>query len=217
MKVDILDINSEQVDEAELPDDLFEGPVRQHLFWEVVNWQRAKRRAGTHATKNRSAKRGGGRKPWQQKGTGRARHGSIRAPQWVGGGVVHGPSPKDYGYSIPKSKRLAALHAAVCAKAQNEQLRIVSAFDLPEIKTQKAVEMLEALGSKDALIVDIEPDEDKTDGVSQLEKLQLSIRNLPDAEYLAPEGLNVEDILAHELFLVSERALPQVKERLGYE
>ena len=109
MKAQVYDLDRKEVGEIELNDAVFGVEVREHLFWEVVNWQRAKRRAGTHKVKGRSEVAGGGKKPWRQKGTGRARQGSTRSPNWVGGGIVHGPSPRDYSFKLSKNKSRAAL------------------------------------------------------------------------------------------------------------
>ncbi|MFW5967597.1 MAG: 50S ribosomal protein L4 [Persicimonas sp.] len=216
MKFDVRDLTNETVGEVELDDTVFAAPVREHLFWEVVNWQRARRRSGTHNTKGRSEVRGGGRKPWRQKGTGRARHGTIRSPLWAGGGVTHGPKPKDYSYSIPKSKRKAALRSALSVKVRDGQLRIVEEFDLPEIKTKRAVEVLETLEAPDkALVVDATTRDEETNQVEHNEALRLSVRNLPDVKYLAAEGLNVEDVLNYGVLVMTQSALDHIHEVLS--
>jgi large subunit ribosomal protein L4 len=214
MKIDVVDIENSSVGEADLPEDIFGVEVREHLFWEVVNWQRARRRQGTHKVKGRSEVRGGGRKPWRQKGTGRARQGSIRAPQWVGGGAVHGPSPRDYSYSLPKKKRKAALRSALSLKADEGNLRVVDSLDLPEIKTKRAVEMLDALDASNALVVDATERDSETNEVTHNDKLRLSVRNLKDAKYLASEGLNVEDVLRFDVLVLSQKALDHIQEVL---
>src|SRR5437763_3931145 len=121
MTMAVLSSANERTGELTLPVDLFSAPVRKHLLWETVNMQRANRRAGTHATKTRAFVRGGGKKPWKQKGTGRARAGSIRSPLWPGGATVFGPQPRDYSYRMPRSARLAALRTALAAKAKDGQ------------------------------------------------------------------------------------------------
>jgi large subunit ribosomal protein L4 len=214
MKIDVVDIENSSVGEADLSDDIFGVEVREHLFWEVVNWQRARRRQGTSKVKGRSEVRGGGRKPWRQKGTGRARQGSIRAPQWVGGGAVHGPTPRDFSYSLPKKKRKAALRSALSQKAAEGNLRVVDNLELPEIKTKRAVEMLDAIDASNALVVDATERDSETNEVSHNEPLRLSVRNLKDAKYLASEGLNVEDVLRFDVLVLSQKALDHIQEVL---
>jgi len=212
MKVDVVDLNNESAGEVELAEGVFEAPIREHLFWEVVKWQQAKRHAGTSSSKSRSEVRGGGKKPWAQKGTGRARHGSIRSPIWVGGGVSHGPEPRDYSYQISKKKRRAALRAALSGRAEQGNLRIVDSFDLPEIKTKQAVEALENLEASEALVVDTTERDPESGEVQHNEKLRLSVRNLPDVKYLATDGLNVEDILQYEVLVLTREAVDQLQE-----
>ncbi len=213
MNIEIVDLENEVTGEMELDEAVFGTEVREHLFWEVVNWQRAKRRQGTSSTKGRSEVRGGGKKPWRQKGTGRARHGSIRSPLWVGGGTIFGPQPKDWSYKMPKKKRKAALRSALSMKMANGQLKVVEDWELPEIKTKIAVETLNTLDAPSALVVDTtERDEDNQ--LHHNETLRLSVRNLKDAKYLAPEGLNVEDVLRYEFLVISRSALERVQEAL---
>jgi large subunit ribosomal protein L4 len=216
MKVDVFDTDNAKAGEIDLSEDIFDAPVREHLFWEVVKWQQAKRRAGTGSAKNRKNVRGGGKKPWQQKGTGRARHGSIRSPLWVGGGVVHGPSPKDWSYSLPRSKRVEALRSALSMKQDADELFVLDSFDFGEIKTKRAVEMLESFGASSALVVDAATENEEGE-VEHNDVLRLSVRNLQDVKYIAAEGLNVEDILNHDYLLISQEALGQVQERFEDE
>lgn len=213
MKVQVYDLNNEATGEVDLDDAVFGAPVREHLFWEVVNWQRARRRAGTHKVKNRSAVSGGGRKPWRQKGTGRARAGTIRSPLWAGGGTIFGPTPRDYSYKMPKKKRRAALRSVLSMRAANDQLKVVEDWELPEIKTKGAVEALERLGAPKALVVDVTERGDDN-SLQHNDKLRLSVRNLRDAKYLAAEGLNVEDILRFDHLVISRRAVEQLQEAL---
>ncbi|MFB6351094.1 MAG: 50S ribosomal protein L4 [Bradymonadaceae bacterium] len=215
MRVDVVDLNNDATDELDLDEAVFEAPVREHLFWEVVKWQQAKRRSGTHNSKSRSEVRGGGKKPWAQKGTGRARHGSIRSPLWVGGGMAHGPSPRDYDYNISKKKRRAALRAALSGRAQEGNVRVVEAFDLPEIKTKGARDALESLDATNALVVDTTERDPETGEVQHNEKLRLSVRNLPDVKYLAADGLNVEDILRYEVLVLTQDAVDQLQKELS--
>jgi large subunit ribosomal protein L4 len=214
MKFDVVDLKNETVGETDLDDSVFAAPVRKHLFWEVVNWQRARRRAGTHKVKGRSEVRGGGRKPWRQKGTGRARAGTIRSPLWVGGGTVHGPSPRDYSYSMPKKKRRAALRSALSMKLRDGQLRVVDNLTLDEIKTKLAVQALDTLEAPSALVVDVTSRDEETNAVCHNETLRLSLRNLEKAKYIASEGLNVEDVLRYDVLVLSQNALDQIHEVL---
>ncbi len=214
MKVDVYNLENGKAGDIELDDAIFGQPVREHLFWEVINWQRARRRQGTHKTKTRSEVRGGGRKPWRQKGTGRARQGTIRAPQWVGGGTVFGPTPRDYSYSMPKKKRRAAIISALSLKAANGQLRIVDDLTLPEIKTKLAVGVLDAFEAPKALFVDTTSRDEETNTVHHNETLRLSVRNLKNAKYLAAEGLNVEDIIRYDVLFLSKSAAEQIQEAL---
>ncbi|MBA2662477.1 MAG: 50S ribosomal protein L4 [Bradymonadaceae bacterium] len=214
MKVTVVDLNNKPVGEIELDPSVFETEVREHLFWEVVNWQRAKRRAGTHKVKGRSEVRGGGKKPWRQKGTGRARQGSTRSPNWPGGGVVHGPTPRDYSYNMPKKKRKAALRSALSMKLRDGRLRVVESLVLPEIKTKSAIKTLQLLEAPKALLVDITTRNEGDQSVVHNENLRLSVRNLEHAKYLAADGLNVEDILRYEVLVLSRSAVEKLQETL---
>lgn len=213
MKVEVYNLENRATGEMELDSSIFEAPIREHLFWEVVNWQRARRRAGTHKVKGRSEVRGGGRKPWRQKGTGRARQGTIRAPQWVGGGVVHGPTPRDYSYNVPKKKRRAALMSALSLKAKNGQLRVMDSLELDEIKTKKAIGVINAFEAPKALFVDV-TSRDEANQLHHNDNLRLSVRNLKNAKYLAAEGLNVEDLLKYDVLFISKSAVEQIQETL---
>ena len=214
MKIDVVDLNNEETGGLDLDEEVFGAPVREHLFWEVVNWQRARRRAGTHSTKGRGQVRGGGKKPWRQKGTGRARHGSTRSPLWVGGAVTFGPTPRDYSYKLPKKKRRAALRSALSMKMANGQLKVVDDWALPEIKTKHAVETLEKLGTPQALVVDATERSEDDNSLHHNDHLRLSVRNLKDAKYVAAQGLNVEDVLRFEYIVMSRSAVEQVQEAL---
>lgn len=214
MKLEVVDRQNESAGEVDVEASIFDAPVREHLFWEVVNWQRAKRRAGTHSAKTRSEKRGGGKKPWRQKGVGRARHGSIRSPLWVGGGKAHPPKPKDYDKKISKKKRKAAMRSVLSGRANEGNLRVVEDLELPEIKTKGALEMLEALEADNALVVDSTWRDEETGAVHDNETLRLSVRNLEDVTYMPVDGLNVEDILNHQVLVISRRALEELQEGL---
>lgn len=214
MKIDIFDLTNQKTGTAELDDAVFGDEVREHLFYEVINWQRARRRAGTHKTKGRSEVRGGGRKPFKQKGTGRARQGTSRAPNMPGGGTVHGPQPRDYSYAMPKKKRRAALRSALSMKARDGKLRVIDNLAFAEIKTKLAVGVLEAFNAPRALFVDTTTRDAGSNQVQHNETLRLSVRNLKNAKYLATDGLNVEDLLRYEYLFLSQQAVDQVQETL---
>ena len=214
MKLEIYDLGSAKTaGEIDVDDSVFGAPVKEYLFWEVVNWQRARRRAGTHKTKGRSEVAGGGRKPFKQKGTGRARQGSTRAPHWVGGGTVFGPQPRDYSYAMPKKKRREALRSALSQKANQNAIRVVNALDFPEIRTKEAAGVLSRFEARKALFVDVTSRDDQNK-VQHNENLRLSVRNLKNAKYIAAEGLNVEDLLKYDVLFISQPAVEQVQEVL---
>jgi len=184
---------------------IFDAPVRPDLMHAAVVAQLAARRAGTHATKNRSLVSGGGRKPWRQKGTGRARQGTIRAAQWAGGGVVFGPQPRDYEQRLPRRVRQAALRSALSLRKREGCALVVDDFALPEPRTRHVVAKLRELGAPDALIVTRERDP----------ALERAARNLPRVRVLPVVGLNVRDVLARERLIVLRDALAPLLERLA--
>jgi large subunit ribosomal protein L4 len=204
--VDLIKMDASKAGSVELDASVFEVPVKPHLFHAEVQRQLARRRSGTHATKNRSLVSGGGAKPWRQKGTGRARQGTTRAPQWAGGGVVFGPVPRSYEHSLPKKMRRAALCSALSLRQQEGALVLIESIELPEFKTRRVVEMLEGLGlaGESVLIVTAEADA----------HLERSSRNLPGVSVLRAEGLNVYDVLRHSRMLMTQAALAAVQERL---
>jgi large subunit ribosomal protein L4 len=186
---------------------IFEEKVRPHLFHAEVRRQLAARRAGTHATKNRAGVSGGGVKPWRQKGTGRARQGSIRSPQWAGGGVVFGPVPRSYDHKLTKKTRRAALRSALSLRAKEGALAVVEGLALDEFKTKKVVEMLGGLGlaGQSVLIVI----------AGAQPQLEVSARNLPGVSVIRAEGLNVYDVLRHAKLVIARDALEAIGARLG--
>lgn len=200
---DVYNMDGERVSDIELIDEVFDVPVKQHVLHQVVTMQLTNKRSGTVATKGRSFVRGGGQKPYRQKGTGRARAGSRRSPLWRGGGVVFGPSPRSYGYKVPKKVRRQALKMALSSKLQDKDLIVVDRLDLETVKTKRFVEVLAALRTKDVLIV--------TD--RQNENLELSSRNVPYAKVLRSEGLNVYDILRFKSLILVEPVVNQIQER----
>src|SRR6476646_7351524 len=178
MQIDIVNIEGKKVGQADLADAVFGAKIKDYLLWEMFKAQQAAKRAGTHATKTRAHVRGGGKKPYKQKGTGNARQGSSRAPNHVGGGKVFGPHPRDYEYTVPKKVKRAALASALSLRVKEKKLVVVDKLAFDALKT---------LGLAKALVVD-----EKSNA-----NLFKSVRNLAKAKVLAPEGLNVFDILNH--------------------
>lgn len=189
----IYNLNREEIGSIDVSDDIFAGQVKRHLFYEVIKWQLARRRAGTAATKGRNEVMGGGAKPYRQKGTGRARQGSRRAPNHVGGGTVHGPSPRSYAYKLNKRIRRGAMRSALSLKAEQGKLVVLHDIDLGEVKTQRAAQVFDKLAAGNALIID-----------GPNHTLELSVRNLPKVKYLALEGLNLFDVLKYDTLVLTE-------------
>ncbi len=204
-KVAVYNLKREKVGEIELADEVFGAEVREHLFHEVVNAQLASRRAGTRAGKERAAVQGSSKKLYKQKGTGRARHGSIRAPIYVGGGRAHPPKPQDWSYRPPRRVRVGALKSALSLLLKEGRFTVVDKIDLGEVKTKKLQDALGALkaGNKN-LVVD-----DRNN-----ENLRLSIRNMKSNNFLPPEGVNVYDLLRHDHLVVSKDAVKALEARV---
>ena len=200
-KIEIIDIQRKKVAEMEVDDLLLKSGEKDHLAYDSVRWQLACRRSGTAATKERSDISGGGKKPWKQKGTGRARAGHSRSPLWRGGGTVFGPHPRDYSYRLPKKVREAGLVAALSSKFQEEKLVVLDRFGLEGVKTRRFQEALKTLGISSALIVIDGPDE----------TLEKSARNVPGVQVLQVQGLNVHDILRHEHVVFLRSSLEKVE------
>ena len=188
----------------QLPESIFGVPIRPHLLHQTVIMQLNNRRSGTASTKTRGLVRGSGRKPWRQKGTGRARVGSIRSPLWTGGGTTFGPQPRDYSYRLPKKARREALLSALSLRRQDEKIIVIDKLELAETKTKLMLEVLKNLGVESALIVIHESDE----------RVERSARNLGTVKVLRAEGLNVYDILRYEHLVLTEQALGVIEERL---
>ena len=189
---------------AKLDKKIFEAPIRQDLIHAVVVAQMAARRTGSAATKNRALVSGGGRKPFKQKGTGRARAGTTRAVQMAGGGVVFGPQPRSYAQRIPKQVRKAALCSVLSLRNREGRVKVVDSFELPEIKTKQVIQRLQELDAEDALIVTAERDR----------RLELAGRNLPKVRVLAVAGLNVRDVVGRENLILTRDAVNAIVERL---
>ncbi len=186
---------------------VFESAIRPHLYHAEVRRQLADRRAGTHSTKNRAGVSGGGIKPYKQKGTGRARQGTIRAPQYAGGGVVFGPVPRGYSHKLPKKVRRAALTSALTQRVQESAITVVDALAIDGYSTKRMREVLKALGLEDrsTLIVIEQPNP----------TVEASARNLPQVTVIRSEGLNVYDVLRHKSMLITRGALEALQLRLS--
>jgi len=207
-KVKVYNLRREESGEIELADEVFAAEVNEALLYDIVKAQLASRRAGTAKTKGRAEVRGSTRKLYKQKGTGRARHGSIRAQQYVGGGKAHGPQPRSYAYRPTRKQRLGALKSALSLKLSEGTLTIVSDFQLQEIKTKGLAQVLTALNvGAGALLVDLDGNDN----------LRLSARNLPNSQFLPPEGVNVYDILRYEHLVLTRDAAEAIHKRLGSE
>jgi large subunit ribosomal protein L4 len=205
-KVQVIGKDGRAIRDLDLPDAVFDAPLKGSLMHEAVQAYRAAARAGTHATRNRSDVRGGGKKPWKQKKTGRSRHGSIRSPIWKGGGTVFGPQPRDYTWAFPRRKRQGALRSALSMKLRNGKLMVVPGLDLDAPKTKTLRAMVSGLGvAGSALLVD-EP-------VSR--NIELAARNLPDVTATRSTALSIVDLLAHETIILTEAAASRVAEVLA--
>lgn len=202
--LDVYDIEKRKISEINLNDEIFNVEIKPHLISDVVIMQQTNRRRGTASTKNRAMVRGGGVKPWRQKGTGRARVGSRRSPIWVGGGTVFGPTPKDYSYSLPKKVRREALKSVLTLRLKEDKITILDSFKLKEIKTKALIQTLRNLDIENVLIID----EDNFN-------LERSVRNIQNAKVLPPEGLNVYDILKYENLILVMPSVEKIEARLS--
>ena len=206
MRVPVYNIEGEQVGEVELNDAIFGIEPNIPVMHQALVRQLANARQGTHSTKTRGEVSGGGRKPWPQKGTGRARQGSIRAPQWVGGGTVFGPKPRSYYQKMPKKMRRLALRSALSVKAAAGQIKVLDELQLPEIKTKRMVQVLQNLGIEGSALI-LLPERN--------ENVELSARNLPDVKTLRASYLNVRDLLGYETVIMPLASLEVVENILG--
>ncbi|MHC1726278.1 MAG: 50S ribosomal protein L4 [Syntrophobacteraceae bacterium] len=203
--VDVFNLNREVTGRLELSDAIFGVPVKPHVLHEVVVYQQAKRRAGTAKVKGRSEVRGGGKKPWKQKGTGRARAGTSRSPIWRGGGTIHGPHPRDYDMRIPKKVRRLALKMALSQKVLDDTFKVLDVFQLERIKTRDFADLLNRFELRKTLIVLPEPDE----------MIEKSARNIPNVKILRSEGLNVYDLLNYHAVILSRECVSRIEEALA--
>jgi large subunit ribosomal protein L4 len=205
-KVDVVDLSNQKVGEMELAEEVFAAPVNEALLYEAVRHHQAGLRRGTAKTKARSEVAGSGKKLWKQKGTGRARMGSIRSPLWRHGGTVHGPQPRDYSYKLPRKMMLGALRSALSAKLRDGEIKVVQAFSLEGHKTKSMRAVLNALqANKTVLLVDN----------AQNQNLSLGSRNLRGVTLVASRDVNVYDLLGHERVLMSESAARKLSEALS--
>ena len=203
--VDIYNIQKEKVGELDLKDDIFGVEVRGDVLHEVVTWQRACRRSGCACTKTRGEVSGGGRKPWRQKGTGRARSGSNRSPIWKGGGTTFGPRPRSYAYTLPKKVRRLALKMALSSKLESGQLVVLEGYPHTAPRTKDFVAVLKTFELSKALFISLEENR----------ALELSARNVPGVQVMLPMGLNVYDILKYDHLVLFSPALAAIEARLA--
>ena len=201
-KVGLFNKEGKQVGDIQLNDEVFAVEVNQYAMHQVVVALLANKRQGTQSAKTRSEVRGGGIKPWRQKGTGRARQGSIRAPQWIKGGVVFAPKPRDYRMSIPKRMRVVAMKSALTSKVQDGEMLVVDNLDFETIKTKQVVEMLKAFEAKKTLIITAESDE----------KVYKSARNIEGVEVMPVNNINVYDLLKFAKVIVTKDAVSKIEE-----
>lgn len=205
-KVTVFKQDGSQAGDFELNESVFGIEPNTHVLHEAVVMQRASLRQGTSKVKNRSEVRGGGRKPWRQKGTGRARQGSIRSPQWVGGGVVFGPTPRSYSYKLPKKVRRLALKSALSSKVKEDNIIVLDSIQIDAPKTKEVVNMLKALNVNDkAVVVTAEKDE----------VVIRSANNLQTVKVLTVEEMNVLDLLAHDKLIITKDAAEKAGEVLA--
>ncbi|MEN8142945.1 MAG: 50S ribosomal protein L4 [Thermodesulfobacteriota bacterium] len=201
---EVKNIKNEKAGDVELNDSIFGVEVKEHIIHDIVRMQRASRRAGNASTKTRAEVRGGGAKPWRQKGTGRARAGTRNSPLWRGGGTVFGPKPRDFSYRLPRKVRKLGIRMALSSRLAEENLVVLDVFQMEEIKTGNFVKIMNALELDNALIVIPGADE----------KLEKSSRNVPGYKVMATAGLNVYDILLHKKVVLLQDCLGQLEKRL---
>jgi large subunit ribosomal protein L4 len=205
-KVTLYNQGGSSVGEIELADAIFGIEPNTHVLHDAVVMQQASQRQGTHDVKNRSEVRGGGRKPWRQKGTGRARQGSIRSPQWVGGGVVFGPTPRSYAFKLPRKVRRLAIKSALSSKVQNDEIKVLEGLELSTPKTKEVTSILSNLKvERKALIVTGSYDDN----------IALSSRNIPGVKFVTAEGINVLDVLNYDLLIITQEAVTKIEEVLA--
>ncbi len=203
-EIEIRDRNNSIVEKVAVSEDVFGREVRTDLLHEAVVNYLANQRQGTHAVKTRGMVRGGGKKPWKQKHTGRARHGSIRSPLWKGGGVVFGPQPRDYGYKMTKKQRRLALKTALSAKLRDGELLVVDSMEFDRPRTKDMIALLKGLGIDNGSVLVVVPEKD--------DNVYLSARNIPRVDVVRAADLNTYDLLVHNRVLMTREALMKVQE-----
>jgi large subunit ribosomal protein L4 len=205
-KVTLYNTSGAEVGQIELSDAVFGIEPHTHVLHQAVVMQQASQRLGTHKTKGRSEVRGGGRKPWKQKGTGRARQGSIRAPQWRGGGIVFGPTPRSYGFKLPKKVRRLAIKSALSSKVVDNEIIVLDQLQINQPKTKEIVALLKNLNvNRKALVVTSAFDEN----------VALSTRNIPGIKFITAEGINVLDVMVYDKLIITKEAVEKVEEVLA--
>ncbi len=209
MEVDVFNMEGQKISTVDLPTRIFEAPVNVDLMHQAYVRQLANARLGTHKTKGRSEVSGGGRKPWKQKGTGRARQGSTRAVQWVGGGRVHTPRPRDYTQSMPRKMRQAALRSALSVKLAESGLVLLDELKLPEPKTRLMAQALDKLASGSSVLILI------PEANLEYDMVVRSTNNIPDAKTLLANYLNIRDVLGYDKVLIPLKALDVLVSNLG--
>ncbi|TES92105.1 MAG: 50S ribosomal protein L4 [Anaerolineales bacterium] len=209
MKVDVVNIEGKKIKSVELPAKIFEAPVNTNLMHQAYVRQLANARLGTHKTKTRSEVSGGGRKPWRQKGTGRARQGSIRAPQWVGGGRVHTPRPRDYSQKMPRKMRRAALRSALSVKASDEAILVLDKISLSEPKTREMAQIKDKWAGEASVLLIIPEKNENYDMIHR------AANNLPDLKLLNANYMNIRDLLSFDKVVIPLAALEVIESYLG--
>ena len=204
--IDVVNLENKKAGSLDLSSAVFETEVKPHLFHAEVRRQLAERRSGTHSTKNRALVSGGGAKPYNQKGTGRARQGTTRAPQFQGGGVVFGPVPRGYSHKLPKKVRAAALKSALSQRVQDSAITIVDELSVDGFKTKRIVEILTTLGLAEGTTLIVIEEANST--------VEASARNLPGVSVVRTEGVNVYDLLRHKNVLMTKSAIEKLQARL---
>jgi large subunit ribosomal protein L4 len=203
-KVQILDQAGKKTKEIDVPEDVLSYPVKEHLIYEAVVNYRANQRRGTASTKTRAEVRGGGRKPWRQKGTGRARAGSTRSPLWRSGGITFGPKPRDYSYKMPRKAKRNALKSALAMKFAEKQIMVLDSLKFKEPKTKEGVNFLKKLKIESALVIDNQENRN----------LFLSLRNIPKVKAVDFNQVNIYDVLNHKSLVFTQKAFESLMERL---
>jgi len=205
-KVALYNVSGSQVGEVELSDAVFGIEPNKYVLYDAVVMQQASERQGTHKVKGRSEVRGGGRKPWKQKGTGRARQGSIRSPQWKGGGIVFGPTPRSYAYKLPKKVRRLAIKSALSSKVIDNEIIVLDQLTFNQPKTKQFTEILKNLNvERKALVVSANYDDN----------IALSTRNIPGIKFVSAEGINVLDVIGYDKLIITKEAVEKVEEVLA--